>query len=320
MNAAPVVSLSFAQVDDLAFAADRGRLKTDVIEGIRWTAGDLGPLLELHHMVAAGLLPAPHNGNWLDLTGVADFYRPLTDGRLQWVRGTSRNVGFLRMQARPPTEAAAWAAFGLAAQKAAVAAGFANKIAGQLIGALMEMQSNIYEHSEAPATGLLSFHAAPGVFEFVAADHGIGVLNSLRRNAAHAQLADHGAALQLTLTEGCSRFGDNIGRGMGFRPLFIGLANLRGSLRFRSGDHALTMDGDHPTLVMARLAQKPFLPGFFTAVRCTLRGARAINDPPPTAGPVSGAPGSFLAAPGPQPIHSNVLVASVVANILERGR
>lgn len=133
-----------------------------------------------------------------------------------------------RLQAASPRSApsTAWTAFGLAAQKAAVA-GFAIRTVGQLIGALIEMQSNIYEHSEAPETGLLPFNAEPGIFEFVAADDGIGMLNSLHGNAVHAPLADHGAALQLALTEGCSRFGDDIGRGMGFRPLFVGLANLQ---------------------------------------------------------------------------------------------
>lgn len=276
MTGSPPSVLTFAQVDDLALAAERGRLVNGIPDSIRWVVGDLGPLIELSHLTATRLLPLPETGNWLSLNDMADFYRAMTDGMEQWTRADTRNIGFLRTEARPPADMTTWTAFGVAAQKAAVAAGFENKVAGQLVGSILEMQSNIYEHSEAPQTGLLAFRAVPGVFEFVAADRGVGVLKSLRQSAAHAELADHGTALQLTLTEGCSRFGDGIGRGMGFRPLFIGLANLRGSLRFRSGDHALTIDGDHPALVMARLIQKPPLGGFFVSVRCVSNRSLAV--------------------------------------------
>ena len=275
MTAPSPTLLTFTQVDDLAFAAERGRLEGGMPDGIHWTTSDLGPLMELSHLAGAGFLPAPESGSWLSLDGMTDFYRAMIGGKQQWMRADSRDIGFLRTGAQPPADTTTWTAFGVAAQKAAVAAGFANKVAGQLAGAILEMQSNIYEHSEAPQTGMLTFRAAPGVFEFVAADRGIGVLESLRSGIAHASLADHGTALQLTLTEGCSRFGDDIGRGMGFRPLFVGLANLRGSLRFRSGNHALAIDGAHPTLVMARLVQKPPLRGFFASIRCTTDGGIA---------------------------------------------
>ncbi len=270
MTATAPAPLTFAQVDDLAFAAERGRLRGGMPGGIRLATNDLGPLLELSHLAAAGFLPPLEPGSWLILNGMTDFYRAMIEGKQQWMRADSRDFGFLRTEARLAADATTWTSFGVAAQKAAVTAGFANKVAGQLVGAILEMHSNIYEHSEAPQTGILAFRATPGVFEFVAADQGIGVLESLRSGTTYAALADHGTALQLTLTEGCSRFGDGVGRGMGFRPLFVGLANLRGSLRFRSGDHALTIDGDHPTLVMARLAQKPPLSGFFASIRCTI--------------------------------------------------
>ncbi len=131
-----------------------------------------------------------------------------------------------------------------------------------------ELESNIREHSEAPHTGILAFRAAPGVFEFVAADQGIGVLESLRGCADYRDLTDHGRALAAALTEGVSRFGVNVGRGLGFRPLFVGLVNLRGYLRFRSGDHALTMDGTSPSLTTAQVSQKPGLAGFLASVCC----------------------------------------------------
>lgn len=270
MTAPQPTALTFAHVDDLAFAADRGQLEGGIPDSVRWTASDLGPLLELSHLAATHMLPAPDSGTWLRFGDIADFYQAMTDGKRQWTRADSRNIGFLRTEARLPTDMTTWTAFGVAAQKAAVDAGFANKVAAQLVRSILEMQSNIYEHSEAPQTGFLAFRAMPGLFEFVTADRGVGVLRSLCSGTAHAELADHGTALQLTLTEGCSRFGNDVGRGMGFRPLFVGLANLRGSLRFRSGDHALTIDGNNPSLIMARIIQKPPLQGFFASVRCTL--------------------------------------------------
>ena len=183
-------------------------------------------------------------------------------------------MGFVRTERAPPTSEAIWTRFGLAAQKGAVAAGFPKRIGAQLAAALGELYSNLYEHSGAPETGLIAFRAGLNRFEFVVADWGIGVHESLRSCKEYATLDDHGEALRLTLTDGVSRFGDAANRGRGFRPLFIGLANLTGALRFRSGDHALLINGRDPSLVSAQLAQKPLIPGFFISVVCETVAAR----------------------------------------------
>ena len=81
-------------------------------------------------------------------------------------------------------------------------------------------------------------------------------------------MTDHGRALEAALTDGASRFGRNTGHGNGFRPIFLGLLNLSGDLRFRSGNHALTMQGTSPTLSTAQLAEKPMMDGFFVSVAC----------------------------------------------------
>jgi hypothetical protein len=96
------------------------------------------------------------------------------------------------------------------------------------------------------------------------------VLASLQSSVEFSACEDHGKALQMTLTEGTSRFGNEANRGYGFRPLFIGLMNLQGYLRFRSGDHALILDGRSPQLAIARLEQKPQLSGFFASVSITV--------------------------------------------------
>ena len=158
--------------------------------------------------------------------------------------------------------------FGVAIQFAAVSAGFSRTIAAQLVGSIGEMQSNIYEHSQAPQTGIIAFRGRSGAFEFVVCDSGIGVLKSLTTCSEFQGISDHGQALQLTLSDGVSRYGRNSGRGLGFQPLFTGLANLNGALRFRSGDYALTIEGKDPQSLPARLWQKPKVQGFFASVTC----------------------------------------------------
>ena len=133
---------------------------------------------------------------------------------------------------------------------------------------MKELESNIHEHADASETGILAYRAEPGAFEFVVADRGIGILNSLRRNADFAVLPDEGKALEAALADGVSRYGSSSNRGYGFRPIFTGLMNLHGQLRFRSGDHAITMDGVSPELATSRLTQKAPLDGFFASVRC----------------------------------------------------
>ena len=147
-------------------------------------------------------------------------------------------------------------------------AGLPAAVAGQLVAAMRELETNIHEHSDAPETGFLVYKAELGVFEFVVADRGIGILRSLCRCNAHAALSDEGKALEVGLTDGVSRHGPASNRGHGFRPIFTGLVNLYGELRFRSGDHAIMMDGTSPELATARISQKAPIDGFFVSVRC----------------------------------------------------
>ena len=264
-------SFDFAALDDFAFAGQRGKLPEWT--PARMVARKLGPVIELAQLAVGGLLPAPERATWLNLDGIRSLYGALLGGRSHWVCPDGRRIGFLRTSRVPPAGEAVWTAFGLAAQQGAVAAGFPKRIGAQLAAALGELHSNLYEHSEAPETGLIAFRAGLNRFEFVVADRGIGVLESLRSCEAYAGLDDHGEALRLTLTDGVSRHGPGTDRGHGFRPLFVGLANLNGNLRFRSGDHALVMDGQNPSLVRAQLAQKPPIAGFLVSVVCEAAAA-----------------------------------------------
>jgi len=259
--------LTFSLLDDLAFAAERGRL-TSRPAGFDIVAEQLGPFLEYTLLSRTGLLPQPDQTAWLALNGVTPMYSALTHRRHHWVCPSTRRVGIYRLYARPPADDATWVEFCVAAQHAAAEEGFPKTIAAQLAGAMGEMESNIYEHSQAPQTGIAAFKAIPGTFEFVVADSGIGVLKSLQTCSEYANLTDHGEALRLAQSDGVSRHGSGSGHGNGFRPLFTGLANLNGALRFRSGDHALTIEGQNPCALPVTVGKKASIKGFLVSVLC----------------------------------------------------
>ena len=270
MDAPP--PLTFAALDGLAFAAALKRLGA-LPEGTVYEARALGPFLELSQLAAGGFLPRPGDVSWLVPGAMLSFDTALRSGRKQWVCPDGAS-GFFRMAAEWSEDDTPWMGFQLAAQKGAAAMGFHRRIAAQFAAALGEMFSNTHEHSGAPSSGIAAFMRSENAFEFAVADSGVGVRESLRSCIDYRDLADDGKALRLALTDGVSRFGAQSGRGRGFRPIFVGLANLSGELRFRSGDHALVIEGQKIGDVQAVIAQKARLPGFFASVRCGQRPVR----------------------------------------------
>ena len=256
--------LNFSSVDDLALAAERGRL--DDVELPTFSAHDIGPLFELSRLAASGLLPPAREQSWLIRNSLSTMMEAFHSGISQWVCPRTNRIGYLRTKARYDTNI--WTAFGLATQRSAVGAGFPKPIAAQLTAALGELHNNIYEHSEDVGSGIIAFQARPREFELAVVDGGIGVLQSLRKNPEYAGLADSGDALRLALADGISRFRQKSARGYGFHPLFVGLANMHCTMRFRSGDHALVIDGRNPTLITAQTSQKPKIAGFSISVIC----------------------------------------------------
>lgn len=257
--------LSFTELDGIGFAAERGRFDPTITNLV---ADELGPVFELGLMAKSKTLSWPGPKSWLAMNGLGSLISELSRRSHQWVCSSSRASGIYRTYATPEEEDLKWVQFGVALQYAIVSAGFSRNVAAQLVGAIGEMQSNVYEHSQAPQTGIVAFRARSGTFEFVVCDSGIGVLQSLKSCADFEGIADHGHALQLTLADGVSRYGRNSGRGLGYRPLFTGLANLAGALRFRSGDYALSIEGDNPKDLPVTLGQKPQIKGFLISVTC----------------------------------------------------
>jgi hypothetical protein len=163
-----------------------------------------------------------------------------------------------------------WEQWALHAQNVAIARGLDRSLVDGLIGALIELQDNVYLHSEASASGMVAYAAAPGVFEFVVADAGIGVLASLTKNPEFAELKDSSEALRVAASDGASRFDRSTGHGFGIGQLFKALARDAGELRFRSGDHAMSIRGDQPSLTgKVDTIQKAWLDGLIISVRCT---------------------------------------------------
>lgn len=270
----PAQPLTFAAVDGLGFAAARGLLRA-AQDSAPYSPMSLGPLLELLHLAGCGRLPLPSGGSWFSDNGAGPMIAALTEKREFWVNAHDHRMGFIRAVRTGPDGDARLTGFLMDAKRAAAnTAQLPGDAPAQLVAAMAEMESNIHEHSEAPDTGLLAFRAAHGTFEFVAVDRGIGILKSLRSCDAYTALSDHGNALAAALSDGVSRFGESSRRGHGFRQMFLGLLDLYGSLRFRSGDYALLMDGTSPDLTTAQLAQKPAMDGFFVSVRCGIEASR----------------------------------------------
>ncbi|MGH6985547.1 MAG: hypothetical protein ACRED9_01745 [Caulobacteraceae bacterium] len=267
MTLAILRELDFSAVDDLAFAAERGRL--DVSNMLfNFESWELGPLLELYQLSEAGLGPNSLRGGWLDVGAFPGLGGGIVAPGARWTTGEKWRLGVLKT-GRGDTQYE-WTAFAMDAKRAAVSAGLNKDWAAQMVGALGEFHSNIYEHSEAEETGLIAFRSAPSLFEFVAADRGVGLLATLREAPEYGDLMDHGEALRLALTDGASRYGFDQGRGYGFRPLFTGLANRQASLRFRTGNASLAVDGTGPSLLRAQAGRKPHLPGVFISVACRM--------------------------------------------------
>ena len=178
-------------------------------------------------------------------------------------------VGAFPLGAENPiiVTSALWDQWTLHAESIAKTKRLNGQLVASLIGAMVEIQDNVYEHSGAPQTGLFVYAVTPSSFEFVVADRGVGVLQTLRQNPHYADIADAGAALREVNRDGVSRFPADTGRGQGFNQLFRALVGHNAELRFRSGDHALTMrptsDALHGETVLAQVAP---LNGFTVSV------------------------------------------------------
>lgn len=269
--------LTFEVVDDLVAARVRGRLKPDDATA-RFAPRNVGPLVELMFDQSDGRCGPLMRSRLLDLTSQTELRTALAGPEDAWLDKT-RSRGFLRTAHNPTSDKHETDLMRLlmAARKAAEGIGFPVAAAQSLTAAIREMESNVYEHSGRAQTGIIAFQASVNGFEFIVADAGFGILKTLKEAPEFTGLNDHGRALHAALQEGVSRYGRETGHGMGFRDLFRGLSSLNADLRFRSGDHALTISGPRPELKAAQLAQKPPFQGFLASVHCRLPTTSSVT-------------------------------------------
>jgi hypothetical protein len=216
----------------------------------RATVARIGPLVEYayHHY-----------------EGASDHLRTLAENQAvnslrNILRGTShsraaddtsikaRPIEFFRSpQSNEDVEDPNWIAFCLRLMDAGVKAGLAKQFSQALAGTFEEMTGNLLEHSEEPLSGVVGYRSSAGEFEYVVADAGIGVLQSLRQHSDYSWLSDSGEALETAVSAGESRHGRKQLRGFGFNQLIFNIAQRNSYLRFRSGDHSYSIDGTRPT-------------------------------------------------------------------------
>ena len=260
---------NFETADDLLWQAVAGRLpKLGAITLAR--SGQIGPLVELAMAIAA--LPDAYRGVAVEAQVFHQVEHALRYGSISGTGASDRAGVFPLSKANlggGNAERLAWEQWAKHAENAAVATGLTKGLVSGLMGALGELQDNVFEHSGRPESGVVAYAAGNGAFEFVVADAGRGVLASLRENPEFSLLADSGAALRVAVSDGASRHARNTGHGYGIGQLFRALAQDAADLRFRSGDHALRIWGNAPRLTgQVELGQKAWLDGLTITVRC----------------------------------------------------
>ncbi|EXL08600.1 hypothetical protein BG46_03395 [Brucella anthropi] len=250
-------SLTFELVDDIALAAPgysgwAARMPRQLGE-------ELGPMLELWRL---GHLPAALS-QWLVAPDYAKQLSKVTTMTDWFSSDGSQGVIAVRSIMGDATN---WQNFSIKAKNAAITIGVPQPEAWQLIASLEEIYTNTIEHSERADSGLVAYVARPNSFEYVVCDAGIGVQRSLRKNPHYAAIPDSCTALELALREGISAKAEQ-GRGMGFRPILVGLTNLSRMVRFRSGDGACIFSRQADGTLPATTLQRAWIDGFFCSVR-----------------------------------------------------
>lgn len=169
-----------------------------------------------------------------------------------------------------------WDEFLLRLRQSAKSVGFTQGKATGIAAALGEMADNAVVHARSDECPLVGYQALDGAIVCAVADVGLGVLASLRENEQFSHLRSHAEAIRMALQDGVTRYGRGSG-GFGFRRVFKSLAALRGTLRFRSGEGCIVMDG---TELDADRGENRFVrnrPGFQVAICCRVSAGRACS-------------------------------------------
>lgn len=260
----PQTYLSFDLLEDVMLLPPS---KYEEIVG-RATVLRIGPLVEyaFHHFETAAAALRSRTDN----QAVETLLREL--GRSTRVAADTsmkaRPVEFTRAPLSPEgVEDPNWIAFCMRLIDAGVKAGLPKQFAQGLAGTFEEMTGNLLEHSERSESGVVGYTWRQGEFEYVVADAGIGVLDSLRQHPDYSWMSDSGEALETAVCDGESRFGRKQLRGTGFHDLLYNIARRNSYLRFRSGDHSYALDGTK-SLPVKQMQHCAHFQGFLISVVC----------------------------------------------------
>jgi anti-sigma regulatory factor (Ser/Thr protein kinase) len=256
-----IESFTFDFLDDIAPGLSSATLKPDDIPPL--TADSLGPLLEWEQILPR-LGAAAENSSWLSTVDFAELRKQLASMNV-WFNASETQA--LVPVAKLLRDSTAWVDLAIRAKRAATRVGLSSDHAGKLVAAIGEIYGNIIDHSDSIESGYVAYAAKGSHFEFIVADRGVGVFRSLRSNPDYSDLPDPGSALELALSEGVSRYSEP-GRGLGFRPLFVGLANVSRSVRFRSGDSGRIVNRFQDGSIQATTTQLADIEGLFCSVLC----------------------------------------------------
>jgi anti-sigma regulatory factor (Ser/Thr protein kinase) len=174
-----------------------------------------------------------------------------------------------------PTTGQDWGEFLVRFRQSIRNVGFDLERAKGIAAALGEMADNATVHANAPVGVLVGYQVIDGAAVSCVADVGIGVLASLTSHEAYRHVQTHKDAVRLALRKGVSRFGPGRG-GLGFHSVFKALAAMSGTLRFRSGEGCVTMDGTEFEADKGEERYVLFRPGFQVTICC-----RASTRPDP---------------------------------------
>jgi hypothetical protein len=260
----PQIYLSFDLLEDVMLLPSSKY--EEIVE--RSTILRIGPLVEYayhHYEDAANYLRSRSDSPAVNslLNVLTGHTRPASD---TWMK--ARPVEFFRTpQSVKEVDDPNWTAFCMRLIDAGVKAGLPKQFSQGLAGTFEEMTGNLLEHSERSASGVVGYMWRAGEFEYVVADAGIGVLNSLRQHSDYSLMADAGEALETAVCDGESRHGKRQLRGTGFHDLITNIARRNSYLRFRSGDHSYALDGTK-SLPIKQLQHCAHFQGFLISVVC----------------------------------------------------
>lgn len=180
---------------------------------------------------------------------------------------TSQPYEFIVLAEDEDMTASRWEEFGSRFVLSATKIGFARKKALGISVAMQEMADNAVLHSESSIGILVGYQAVENYVACVIADMGIGVLASLRTNERYQNLTTHADAIETALKPGESRYGFGRG-GTGFATVFKNAAEARGTLRFRSGEAFVSLDGQDEHTDRGINGSVAFRPGFQVSICC----------------------------------------------------